>query len=70
MDVRGKEGLPQTTGVLAGAEPPDLIEIHENGLRFWVDVKRVLRFHATTAEAPRLKVGMPVEFTLKESQRY
>jgi hypothetical protein len=29
----------------------------------------LLRFRATTAEAPRLKVGMPVEFTLKESQR-
>jgi multidrug efflux system membrane fusion protein len=29
----------------------------------------LLRFNATTAEAPRLKVGMPVEFTLKESQR-
>ncbi len=40
VDVRGKEGLPQTTGVLAGTQPPDLIEIHENGLRFWVDVKR------------------------------
>jgi RND family efflux transporter MFP subunit len=29
----------------------------------------LLRFNVTTAEAPRLKVGMPVEFTLKESQR-
>jgi RND family efflux transporter MFP subunit len=28
----------------------------------------LLRFHATTAEAPRLKVGMTVQFTLKESQ--
>ena len=28
----------------------------------------LLRFSVTTAEAPRLKVGMPVEFTLKESQ--
>ena len=40
VQVRAKEGLPQTTGVLAGDEPPDLIEIRENGLRFWVDVKR------------------------------
>lgn len=29
----------------------------------------LLRFDVTTAEAPRLKVGMPVEFTLKESQQ-
>lgn len=29
----------------------------------------LLRFHVATSEAPRLKVGMPVEFTLKESQQ-
>jgi multidrug efflux system membrane fusion protein len=29
----------------------------------------LLRFSVATAEAPRLQVGMPVEFTLKESQR-
>jgi membrane fusion protein, multidrug efflux system len=29
----------------------------------------LLRFHATTAEAPRLKVGMVVEFKLKESRK-
>jgi len=40
VDVRTKEGLPQATGVLAGDEPPDLIEIRENGLRFLVDVRR------------------------------
>jgi len=40
VDVRAKEGLPQTTGVLAGQEPPDLVEIRENGLRFLVDIKR------------------------------
>lgn len=40
VDVRKKEGLPETTGVLLGAEPPDKIEIVENGLHFWVDVKR------------------------------
>jgi 23S rRNA (cytosine1962-C5)-methyltransferase len=40
VDVRTKEGLPQATGVLAGDEPPDLIEIRENGLRFQVDVRR------------------------------
>jgi len=39
VEVRAKEGLPQTAGVLAGDEPPDLVEIRENGLRFMVDVK-------------------------------
>jgi len=39
VEVREKEGLPLVAGVLAGAEPPDLIEILENGLKFLVDVK-------------------------------
>ncbi len=29
----------------------------------------LLRFHVATSEAPRIKVGFPVEFTLKESQQ-
>lgn len=40
VDVRAKEGLPNTTGLLAGDEPPELIEIDENGRRFLVDVRR------------------------------
>jgi len=40
VEVRAKEGLPQMTGVLAGDEPLDLVEIRENGLHFLVDVKR------------------------------
>ena len=40
VDVRGKEGLPRFAGVLAGREPPDLIEIREGSCRFLVDVKR------------------------------
>ncbi len=39
-DVREKEGLQPQKGVLAGEMPPDLIEIQENSLRFWVDVKQ------------------------------
>src|SRR5512143_3694065 len=39
VDVREKEGLPQTTGVLAGDAPPDRVEIDENGYRYVVDVK-------------------------------
>jgi 23S rRNA (cytosine1962-C5)-methyltransferase len=40
VDVREKEGLPQASGVLAGVEPPDRVEIDENGYRYLVDVKR------------------------------
>jgi 23S rRNA (cytosine1962-C5)-methyltransferase len=39
VDVRAKEGLPQASGVLTGAEPPDRVEIDENGYRYLVDVK-------------------------------
>jgi len=38
-DVRHKEGLPSTTGLLSGKEPPSLVEIRENGIRFLVDIK-------------------------------
>lgn len=40
VDVREKEGLAQSVGVLRGEEPPDRVEIHENNFRFLVDVKR------------------------------
>jgi 23S rRNA (cytosine1962-C5)-methyltransferase len=40
VDVREKEGLPQTSGVLAGDEPPDRAELEESGCRYLVDVKR------------------------------
>lgn len=39
VDVRAKEGLPHTSGLLAGQEPPELIEIDENGRRFLVDIR-------------------------------
>jgi 23S rRNA (cytosine1962-C5)-methyltransferase len=38
-DGRRKEGLALTTGRLSGAEPPDQIDIQENGCRYRVDVK-------------------------------
>ena len=38
-DLRKWEGLKRSVGVLAGSEPPEEIEIEENGLRFGVDVK-------------------------------
>lgn len=38
--VRQKEGLPPVAGVLWGAEPPELVEIQEQGLHFYVDVKK------------------------------
>lgn len=39
VDVRRLEGLPERRGVLAGEAPPNLVEIEENGLRFWVDLR-------------------------------
>ncbi len=39
VDVREKEGLPASSGLLLGEEPPDRIEIEENGHRLWVDVR-------------------------------
>lgn len=38
VDVRKKEGLEQSTGVLAGEAPPALIEICEEGRHYRVDV--------------------------------
>ncbi|CAG0995590.1 partial Ribosomal RNA large subunit methyltransferase I, partial [Anaerolineae bacterium] len=40
VDVREKEGLTSSVGVLRGDEPPDLVEIRENNFRLLVDVKR------------------------------
>ena len=39
-EVREKEGLARHTGPLWGEEPPELIEVLENGLHFLVDVRR------------------------------
>ncbi len=39
VDSRAHEGLDSATGLLAGEEPPELIEITENGCRFEVDVR-------------------------------
>lgn len=39
VDVRAKEGLAASTGLLGGSPPPEHIEIDENGRRFLVDVR-------------------------------
>jgi 23S rRNA (cytosine1962-C5)-methyltransferase len=39
VDVRTKEGLKPTAGILFGKEPPDLLEILENEKKFFVDIK-------------------------------
>lgn len=39
INVRNKEGLQPTSGVLWGEEPPELLEIQEAEIRFLVDVK-------------------------------
>jgi 23S rRNA (cytosine1962-C5)-methyltransferase len=40
VEVRKKEGLPPTTGLLAGQERPALVYVIENGHRFIVDIKQ------------------------------
>ena len=40
VDVRTKEGLPERAGPLWGEEPPELVEVLENGYRFLVDVRQ------------------------------
>jgi len=39
VDVREKERLEPRAGLLYGAEPPEYVEVMENGLRFGVDVR-------------------------------
>jgi 23S rRNA (cytosine1962-C5)-methyltransferase len=39
VDVRQKEGLKHATGPLWGPEPPELVEVLENGYRFLVDLR-------------------------------
>ncbi|KVE27053.1 23S rRNA methyltransferase [Burkholderia singularis] len=39
VSIREKEGLAQTTGVLAGDAPPDTLITTENGVRYHVDVR-------------------------------
>lgn len=39
IDVRTKEGLELTKGVLYGKEPPALVEIRENGFRVYIDIQ-------------------------------
>lgn len=39
VDVRGKEGLRDSIGVLQGEEPPHHIEIHEGDLKYLVNVR-------------------------------
>ncbi len=38
--IRAREGLAECTGLLAGEEPPALITIVENGVRYEVDVRQ------------------------------
>jgi len=40
VEVREKEGLKPVKGILIGKEPPELVEILENGNRFFVDIKQ------------------------------
>jgi 23S rRNA (cytosine1962-C5)-methyltransferase len=40
VDVRKKEGLPPSAGLLMGQAPPELIEIQEGNFRFLVDIRK------------------------------
>ncbi len=40
LDVRGKEALAPRSGVLQGEEPPELVEIHQHGCRYLVDLRQ------------------------------
>jgi 23S rRNA (cytosine1962-C5)-methyltransferase len=40
VDVRHKEGVGEVTGLLWGAEPPDLIELGQGERRWFVDVRK------------------------------
>ena len=40
VDVRHLEGLQERTGLLCGSEPPEFLSIFENGVEFWVDVRK------------------------------
>jgi 23S rRNA (cytosine1962-C5)-methyltransferase len=40
VEVRAREGLEPHTGLLWGEEPPEVVEVLENGHRFLVDVRR------------------------------
>lgn len=66
VDVRALEGLPERVGPLRGAAPSSRLEIHENGLRFWVDVLAghktgfYLDQRANRARLGRLAVGREV----------
>jgi 23S rRNA (cytosine1962-C5)-methyltransferase len=39
VEVRSKEGLQPTQGLLKGNMPDELIEVRENGVKFFVDIK-------------------------------
>ena len=39
LEVRDREGLRQSTGLLRGSEPSERVEVHEDGARFVVDVR-------------------------------
>ena len=40
VQVRSREKLPLLRGTISGKEPPDLVQVQENGVKFLVDVKR------------------------------
>lgn len=39
VDVRELEGLPTRTGRVRGIEPPELIQLHEHDLKYWLSIR-------------------------------
>ncbi len=68
--TRAREGLPAISGVLAGAEPPEMIEVTEHGLRFLVDVRRGHKtgFYVDQRENRELARRLAQQFTLAPGQ--
>lgn len=60
VDIRKKEGLPLRKGVLHGPEPSQYIEISENGLKFYVDIRSGHKtgFYLDQRENRQLLAGM------------
>jgi 23S rRNA (cytosine1962-C5)-methyltransferase len=64
--VREEEGLGPSVGMLAGQEPPELIEIEENGFKFLVDIRRGQKtgFFLDQRDNRRLLAGLARDATV------
>jgi 23S rRNA (cytosine1962-C5)-methyltransferase len=68
--ARAREGLPAISGVLAGDEPPEAIEITEHRLRFLVDVRRGHKtgYYVDQRDNRRLARTLAAEFSARHGR--